>query len=96
MYCEIENLGARQILDSRGNPTVEAEVLLVDGTYARASVPSGASTGTFEAVELRDKIKTEYNGKGVMKAVDNITNIIAPNLLSEDASNQRNIKTVSE
>ena len=91
MYCEIENLGARQILDSRGNPTVEAEVLLVDGTYARASVPSGASTGTFEAVELRDKIKTEYNGKGVMKAVDNITNIIAPNLLSEDASNQRNI-----
>lgn len=91
MYCEIENLGARQILDSRGNPTVEAEVLLVDGTYARASVPSGASTGTFEAVELRDKIKTEYNGKGVMKAVDNITNIIAPNLISEDASNQRNI-----
>ena len=91
MVLEIDNISARQILDSRGNPTVEAEVVLIDGTKASASVPSGASTGTFEAVELRDKNKNEYWGKSVYKAVDNINNIIAPNLTGEDSSNQRGI-----
>lgn len=91
MYLEIENIQARQILDSRGNPTVETEIELTDGTKACASVPSGASTGTFEAVELRDKISQEYLGKGVNKAVSNINEIIAQNLITENASNQRNI-----
>lgn len=91
MILEIENITARQILDSRGNPTVEAEVELSDGTKAAASVPSGASTGTFEAVELRDKNKNEFQGKSVYKAVDNINNIIAPNLEGEDPSDQRGI-----
>ncbi len=87
--CEIEDIKARQILDSRGNPTVEAEVILLDGTVGRASVPSGASTGIYEARELRDKIKDDYHGKGVLKAVDNINTTITPNLLGEDASDQR-------
>ena len=87
--CEIENIIARQILDSRGNPTVEADVILLDGTVGRASVPSGASTGIYEARELRDKIKDDYHGKGVLKAVDNINTTITPNLLGEDASDQR-------
>lgn len=91
MILEIENITARQILDSRGNPTVETEVVLADGTKAAASVPSGASTGTFEAVELRDKNKNEFSGKSVYKAVDNVNNIIAPNLIGADASNQREI-----
>ena len=87
--CEIENIIARQILDSRGNPTVEADVILLDGTVGRASVPSGASTGIYEARELRDKIKDDYHGKGVLKAVENINTTITPNLLGEDASDQR-------
>ena len=87
--CEIENIVARQILDSRGNPTVEADVILLDGTVGRASVPSGASTGIYEARELRDKIKDDYHGKGVLKAVENINTTITPNLLGEDASDQR-------
>ena len=91
MYLEIENIEARQILDSRGNPTVEAEIELIDGTKACASVPSGTSTGTFEAVELRDKVPNEYLGKGVNKAIVNINETIAQNLISEDPSNQRNI-----
>lgn len=91
MFLEIENIEACQILDSRGNPTVEAEIELSDETKACASVPSGASTGTFEAVELRDKIPNEYLGQGVQKAVNNINEIIAPNLIGEDAANQRNI-----
>ncbi len=86
--CEIEDIKARQILDSRGNPTVEADIKLIDGTIGRASVPSGASTGIYEARELRDKIKDDYFGKSVLKAVDNINTLIAPNLIGEDASNQ--------
>ena len=87
--CEIEDIKARQILDSRGNPTVEADVILLDGTVGRASVPSGASTGIYEARELRDKIKDDYLCRGVLKAVDNINTVITPNLLGEDASDQR-------
>ena len=89
--CEIDDIKARQILDSRGNPTVEVEVKLVDGSVGRASVPSGASTGIYEAVELRDAVRGEYSGKGVLKAVDNVNSVIAPNLLGEDADNQRMI-----
>ncbi len=91
MILEIENITARQILDSRGNPTIEAEVELNNGTIAKASVPSGASTGTFEAVELRDKNNSEFLGKSVYKAVDNINNIIAQNLIGENPANQRDI-----
>lgn len=91
MVFEIENVEARQILDSRGNPTVEVEVGLIDGTRASASVPSGASTGTFEAVELRDREQNDYFGKSVLKAVDNVNNIIAQNLIGEDPSYQSEI-----
>ncbi len=86
--CEIEDIRARQILDSRGNPTVEVDVKLLDGTVGRASVPSGASTGIYEAKELRDNIKGEFLGKSVMKAVDNINSVITPNLLGENAFDQ--------
>ena len=84
----IEALGAREILDSRGNPTVEVEVLLEDGTAARAAVPSGASTGAFEAVELRDGGK-RYLGKGVEKAIQNVNEVIAPEVVGLDAQDQR-------
>jgi enolase len=84
----IMDVHAREILDSRGNPTVEVEVLLEDGVMGRASVPSGASTGSFEAVELRDGDKTRYNGKGVLKAVENVNEIIAPELVGLDAIDQ--------
>jgi enolase len=84
----IEALGAREILDSRGNPTVEVEVVLDDGTYARAAVPSGASTGAFEAVELRDGEKA-YGGKGVQKAVGAVVQRIGPALEGLDADDQR-------
>lgn len=77
-YLEIESVYAREILDSRGNPTVEVEVIVEGGYVGRAAVPSGASTGAFEAVELRDGDKDRYLGKGVQKAVDNVNNIIAP------------------
>ena len=77
-YLEIESVFAREILDSRGNPTVEVEVIVEGGYIGRAAVPSGASTGAFEAVELRDGDKERYLGKGVQKAVDNVNNIIAP------------------
>ena len=79
-YLEIESVFGREILDSRGNPTVEVEVIAEGGFVGRAAVPSGASTGAFEAVELRDGDKERYLGKGVTKAVDNINNIIAPEL----------------
>lgn len=92
--CEIDDIKARQILDSRGNPTVEAEIKLIEGTVGRASVPSGASTGIYEAKELRDNIKSEYHGKSVQKAVNNINNIIAPNLLGENALNQQHIDSL--
>ena len=87
----IEAVGAREILDSRGNPTVEVEVVLEDGVFARAAVPSGASTGAFEAVERRDGDKGRYQGKGVQDAVAAVTEIIAPELIGEEACEQRNI-----
>src|SRR4051812_37406055 len=85
----IEGIVAREILDSRGNPTVEVEIGLDDGTIARAAVPSGASTGAFEAVELRDGDSKRYGGKGVTKAVDNVTEKVAPELVGYEASEQR-------
>ena len=85
----IEAIGAREILDSRGNPTVEVEVLLDDGIVARAGVPSGASTGAFEAFELRDGDKERYNGKGVLKAVDSVLDVIGPAIEGFDAADQR-------
>ena len=85
-YSAIEKVYARQIIDSRGNPTVEAEVTLSDGTVARGAAPSGASTGEFEALELRDGDKSRYGGKGVMKAVANVNDIIAPALIGADAA----------
>lgn len=92
--CEIEDVKARQILDSRGNPTVEVDVKLIDGAFGRASVPSGASTGIYEAKELRDNIKTDYLGKSVLKAIDNINSTITPNLLGEDATDQQLIDSL--
>ncbi|WP_040312514.1 phosphopyruvate hydratase [Gleimia coleocanis] len=89
--ARIDAIGAREILDSRGNPTVEVEVLLEDGTVSRAAVPSGASTGAFEAVELRDGDKGRYLGKGVEKAVDAVVNVIQPELIDEEATDQRRI-----
>ncbi len=85
-YLEIESVYGREILDSRGNPTVEAEVVLVDGTVGRGMAPSGASTGAFEALELRDGDKARYLGKGVQKAVENINTVIADTLIGMDAS----------
>ena len=84
----IEFIEAREIIDSRGNPTVEVDVILEDGSMGRAAVPSGASTGVHEAVELRDGDKSRYLGKGVLKAVDNVNNIIAPELEGMDALDQ--------
>ncbi len=85
----IDAVGAREILDSRGNPTVEVEVLLDDGTVARAAVPSGASTGAFEAYELRDGDKERYQGKGVLKAVAAVIDEIGPEIEGLDATDQR-------
>lgn len=84
----ITDLYAREILDSRGNPTVEVEIALEDGTFATAAVPSGASTGQFEAVELRDGDKNRYLGKGVLEAVTNVNDIIAPELIGFDVFDQ--------
>lgn len=89
----IEAIGAREILDSRGNPTVEVEIQLEDGTQARAAVPSGASTGAFEASELRDEDKKRYLGKGVLKAVDFVNDEIAPAIEGYDSQDQRLIDT---
>jgi len=87
--ASIEAVGAREILDSRGNPTVEVEIALDDGTFARAAVPSGASTGAFEAVERRDGDKGRYLGKGVEGAVNAVIDDIAPELIGYDAEEQR-------
>ena len=84
----IEAIQARQILDSRGNPTVEVDVFLDSGDVGRAAVPSGASTGEHEAIELRDGDKDVYGGKGVLQAVNNIHDLIEPELLDIDASDQ--------
>ena len=85
-FLEIEKVIGREILDSRGNPTVEAEVTLADGTVGRGMAPSGASTGEFEALELRDGDKARYLGKGVTKAVENINTVINDTICGMDAS----------
>src|SRR5580700_3558055 len=85
----IAHIHAREVLDSRGNPTVEAEVTLSDGTQGRAIVPSGASTGEHEAVELRDGDKQRYMGKGVLKAVENVNTRISKALAGMDIGDQR-------
>ena len=85
-YLQIEKVVGREIMDSRGNPTVEAEVYLADGTVGRGTAPSGASTGEFEALELRDGDKSRYQGKGVLKAVENINTTINDVLKGMDAS----------
>jgi enolase len=87
----IEMVVAREILDSRGNPTVEVEVVLADGSVGRAAVPSGASTGEYEALELRDKDPERYMGKGVRQAVDNVNTQLDELLIGRDAINQREI-----
>lgn len=84
----IKYIEAREIIDSRGNPTVEADVVLEDGSFGRAAVPSGASTGVHEAVEMRDGDKKRYLGKGVLKAVENVNTVIAAELEQMDALNQ--------
>ena len=84
----ILDIYAREVLDSRGNPTVEVEVYTESGAFGRALVPSGASTGEYEAVELRDGDKSRYLGKGVLKAVENVNEIIAPELVGMDVTDQ--------
>lgn len=90
----ITDLHAREILDSRGNPTVEVEIFLEDGTFSRAGVPSGASTGLFEATELRDGDKNRYDGKGVLKAVNNVNGEIADAVIGWEASDQRGLDQI--
>lgn len=94
MPTTIDYVYAREILDSRGNPTVEVEVYLADGSMGRADVPSGASTGAHEAVELRDDDKSRFMGKGVVKAVDNVNEIIAPEIIDLDAIDQVGIDNI--
>lgn len=91
---KIAKIFAREILDSRGNPTVEADVHTEDGAMFRAAVPSGASTGIYEALELRDGDKERYLGKGVLKAVDNINSIIAPALIGKSVLEQKEIDAI--
>jgi enolase len=94
MSFEIDSVRARQVLDSRGNPTVEVEVSLTDGSTGRAIVPSGASTGEHEAVELRDGDKKRYMGKGVQKAVDNVNEVIGPELIGAEVRDQEEIDAI--
>ena len=89
--ANIDLIQGREILDSRGNPTVEADVVLRDGSFGRAAVPSGASTGEHEAVELRDGDKRRYLGKGVLQAVENVNTVLARELGGQEASNQAGI-----
>ena len=91
MSFVIEEVYAREIMDSRGNPTIEVDVYLEDGTLGRAAVPSGASTGAHEAVELRDGDNTRYGGKGVLQAVENVNDKIGPEIIEMDVTNQRAI-----
>ncbi|NLC33167.1 MAG: phosphopyruvate hydratase, partial [Clostridiales bacterium] len=93
-YTSITSVKAREIMDSRGNPTIEVEICLASGDVGVAAVPSGASTGTREAVELRDGDKSRYGGKGVLKAVQNVNEVIAPEILGMDALNQRKLDEV--
>ncbi len=94
MFRTIVEVTAREILDSRGNPTVEVDVFLNDGSFGRAAVPSGASTGAYEAVELRDIKKRRYMGKGVTKAVENVNDIIGPEVLGMDATAQEELDSM--
>ena len=96
MSLTIEFIQGRQILDSRGNPTVEVDVMLEDGTLGRAAVPSGASTGEHEAVELRDDDKKMWLGKGVSKAVENVNTKIAPELIGLDPRDQEAIDAADD
>src|SRR6476619_3889837 len=91
MDSTIESISAQEVLDSRGNPTVEVEVILADGSWGRAAVPSGASTGVHEALELRDGDKQRYGGKGVLKAVANVNDVISDALFGWDATEQKAI-----
>lgn len=94
MNTKIESIKAREIMDSRGNPTVEADVVLASGHVGRAAVPSGASTGTREALELRDGDKARYGGKGVLKAVENINTVISDALIGHDATDQAGLDKI--
>ena len=87
---KISNVCGREVMDSRGNPTIEVDVVLDSGSWGRAIVPSGASTGEREALELRDKDPARYGGKGVLKAVENVNRIIARYLIGREASDQKN------
>src|SRR5713226_6945261 len=89
MSTKIAKVHARQVIDSRGNPTVEADVILEGGALGRAAVPSGASTGEHEALELRDADNSRYLGKGVLKAVRNVNTAIARAVIGADAADQR-------
>src|SRR4029434_8095889 len=89
--AQIQKVLAREVIDSRGNPTLEAEVWLEKGVMGRAIVPSGASTGEHEAVELRDKDPKRFLGKGVLKAVENVRRVIAPALTGRDAADQKGL-----
>ena len=91
---QIKSIQAREVIDSRGNPTVEADVHLASGAFGRAAVPSGASTGALEALEMRDGDNTRYLGKGVVKAVDNVNNQIQPKLVGVDASDQATVDNI--
>src|SRR4030042_6323472 len=91
MYTLIIDVTAREILDSRGHPTVEVDIQLEDGVFGRAAVPSGASTGAYEAVELRDTKAKRYMGKGVATAVKNVNEVIAPEVLGMDATAQEEL-----
>ena len=94
MKTNIKNIKAREILDSRGNPTVEVDVFLENGVFGRASVPSGASTGEYEAAELRDNDKSRYSGKGVLNAVNNVNNEINKTLIGTDVNDQTKIDSI--
>lgn len=94
MFTTIVDVMAREILDSRGNPTVEVDVLLDDGSFGRAAVPSGASTGAYEAIELRDTKAKRYMGKGVTKAVKNVNEVIAPEVVGIDATQQEELDSL--
>ena len=93
---EIKNIIGREILDSRGNPTVEVDVILIDGSLGRAAVPSGASTGSYEAIELRDGDKKRYGGKGVLKAVENVNSLLKKALTGKGANKQFNQETLDQ
>src|SRR4030095_14239858 len=92
----IQKIRGREVLDSRGNPTVEVDCILENGIVGRAIVPSGASTGEHEALELRDGDKKRFFGKGVLKAVGNVNSVIAPALIGKDATQQSQIDTLMQ